>query len=79
MIPRHCLNQGILERLSKILADTSNGLTGSEVSHFLRQCGIEDISPSMTKWKRLYNAFVEYQNKAKYSNKIGTAGKYIVP
>lgn len=70
MTPRHCLNQGILERLSKILADTSNGLTGSEISHFLRQCGIEDISPSMTKWKRLYNAFAEYQNKAKCSNKI---------
>lgn len=28
---RYCLNQGILERISKILGDTSNGLTGSEI------------------------------------------------
>lgn len=27
---RYCLNQGILERISKILGDTSNGLTGSD-------------------------------------------------
>ena len=26
---RYCLNQGILERISKILRDTSNGLTES--------------------------------------------------
>lgn len=30
---RYCLNQGILERISKILGDTSNGLTGSEISY----------------------------------------------
>ena len=70
MIPRRCLNQGILERLSRILADTDYGLTGSEITLFLSQCDIEDMTPSMTKWKRLYNAFAEYQNKAKCSNKI---------
>lgn len=39
---RYCLNQGILERISKILGDTSNGLTGSEISYFLQQCNIKD-------------------------------------
>lgn len=67
---RHCLNQGILEQISKILGDTSNGLTGSEISYFLQQCEIKDITPEMTKWKRLYNAFVSVQNSDKCSNKI---------
>lgn len=48
---RYCLNQGILERISKILGDTSNGLTGSEISYFLQQCNIKDVTPEITKWK----------------------------
>ncbi len=68
--PRHCLSQGILERISKILGDTSNGLTGSEISYFLQQCEIYDVTPKMTKWKRLYNAFASVQNTNRCSNKI---------
>ena len=67
---RYCLNQGILERISKILGDTSNGLTGSEISYFLQQCNIKDVTPEITKWKRLYSALASVQNFDKCSNKI---------
>ena len=70
METRRCLNQGIIERISKILGDTNDGLTGSEIAHFLQQCNINDTSPAMTKWKRLYNALAMCQNKECCSNKI---------
>ena len=70
MESRRCLNQGIIERISKILGDTSEGLTGSEIAYFLEQCGVEDITPNLTKWKRLYSAFASVQNTERRSNKI---------
>jgi uncharacterized protein (TIGR02391 family) len=59
-----------LEIICKILADTNSGLSGSEIGHFLNQIDIKDVSPEMTKWKRLYNALVEYQNINKKGNKV---------
>ena len=41
-----------LEAIAKILADTSSGLTGSEIERLLRECKVEDIDPTNTKWKR---------------------------
>ena len=70
METRRCLNQGIIERISKILGDTNDGLTGSEIAHFLQQCNINDTAPTMTKWKRLYNALAMCQNIDGCSNKI---------
>lgn len=67
---RRCLSQGVLERISKIIGNTSDGLTGSEIGYFLSNCGLTDTDPSITKWKRLYNAFVYYQNDAHCSNLI---------
>ena len=49
MESRRCLNQGVLERISKIIGDTSDGLTGSEIAYFLKQCNIRDIAPDITK------------------------------
>ena len=37
-----------LEAISKVLADTSEGLTGSEIDHLLRNCGIPNPTPEMT-------------------------------
>ena len=65
-----CLNQGIIERISKILGDTSEGLTGSEIAYFLQQCEIEDVTPNITKWKRLYSAFATVQNTDKRPDRI---------
>lgn len=64
------IDGGVLEGISRILGDTNGGLTGPEIGKFLAEVGIQDIDSANTKWKRLFNAFVGYQNKAKISNNI---------
>ena len=59
-----------LEAISKVLADTSEGLTGSEIDHLLLNSSIPNPTPDMTKWKRLYNAFVEFQNEHQVGNHV---------
>jgi hypothetical protein len=59
-----------LEAISKVLADTTEGLTGSEIDHLLRNSNIQNPTPDMTKWKRLYNAFVEFQNEHQVGNHV---------
>lgn len=59
-----------LEAISRILGDTDTGLTGSEIGYLLQDCRIPDTSPDMTKWKRLFNAFVEFQNEHKIGNHV---------
>lgn len=59
-----------LTSICKILADTEDGLTGSEIGYLLQDCHVLDVSQEMTKWKRLFNAFVEYQNKRKFGNHV---------
>lgn len=48
-----------LEAIAAALADTSDGLKGWEIGHILSSLKMADPTPDMTKWKRLYNAFVE--------------------
>lgn len=67
---RRCFTQATLEGIAKILGDTSNGLTGSEIQYLLQQSQIEDIDSQNAKWKRLYSAFANYQNTHQCSNKI---------
>jgi uncharacterized protein (TIGR02391 family) len=59
-----------LTSIAKILADTSSGLTGSQIGHLLAECQVPDIDPSMTKWRRLFNAFVAFQNERQFGNHI---------
>jgi uncharacterized protein (TIGR02391 family) len=59
-----------LTSIAKILADTTEGLTNPEIKHLLRDIGIPDPTPTMTKWKRLYNAFVEFQNYRQFGNHV---------
>lgn len=66
------MDGSVIEGISRALGDTENGLTGSEIGKFLKEVGIEDTDPSITKWKRLYNAFVTFQNEKKVSNNILT-------
>lgn len=66
------IDSGTMEGLAKILADTGQGLTGTELSKFIPEAGLRDIDPSNTKWKRLYNSFADYQNRSKNSNNILT-------
>ncbi|HLO58624.1 MAG TPA: TIGR02391 family protein [Bacteroidales bacterium] len=64
------IDSGTLEALAKILADTGQGLTGTELSKFIPEAGLTDIDPTNTKWKRLYNSFANYQNQNHNSNSI---------
>ena len=54
--------QSELEAIAQALADTEDGLTGSEIGHILTSLKMADPTPDMTKWKRLHNAFVTRQN-----------------
>lgn len=64
------IDASILEGICKVLADTSNGLTGSELGKAILDAKMRDINPEMTKWKRLYNSCVDAQNKNECSNNI---------
>ncbi len=47
-----------IESICKTIADTNDGLTGSEIAKVLGDSRISDVDPLNTKWKRLYNAFI---------------------
>ena len=53
------LSQAEILAISKALADTEYGFTGSELEVLLKQYDFADENPTMTKYKRLYNSFVE--------------------
>ncbi len=57
-----------LESLCRVIADTTDGLTGGEILRILAECKIPDVTPEMTKWKRLFNALVEMQNQKGMGN-----------
>ncbi len=59
-----------LEAIARILADTDSGLTGSQIGYILQDCKIPDVNPEMTKWKRLFNAFIEWQNAHRCGNHV---------
>ena len=63
-------NQSQLMSIAHILGDTQEGLTGSEIDHLLKSSKIPNCDPKNTKWKRIYNAFVNIQNKHQNSNNI---------
>jgi hypothetical protein len=52
-----------LRAIADALADTTEGLTGSEISHLLSVCKMLDTDPQITRRHRLYNAFVHSQNE----------------
>lgn len=63
-------NSQHLEAICKVLADTQNGLTGQQISYILQDSKVEDIDPLNTKWKRLFNAIAEKQNKKQLGNHL---------
>lgn len=63
-------SQAVLENVCRIIGDTDTGLTGTQIGTYLAQEHIEDTDPTLTKWKRLYNAFANFQNKHQCSNNI---------
>ena len=59
-----------LEAICGIMADTNNGLTGSEIHTILARCNIPDINPNLTKRYRLFEALNSKQKEDKCSNNL---------
>lgn len=59
-----------LQAICDIIGDTGAGLTGSEMGRLLTQANIDDVSPSITKKHRLYNALSTKQRKDGCANNI---------
>jgi len=68
-IDRH-FSPAFIESISAVLGDTGEGLTGSEIGRFLSMVGIRDVEPGITKWKRLYAAFMYSRSTAGKDNPI---------
>ena len=66
------LSGNILEGIARIIGDTERGLTGSEIGRLLLQSKLKDIDSTNTKWKRIYNSFIDFQNKNHVANNIFT-------
>lgn len=65
-----CFEGPVLEAACKVLGDTANGLTGDEIGHLLVEIDIDDPDVDTTKWKRLYNALAQAQNKHQVGNHL---------
>ncbi|SRR6266581_1098016 len=65
-----CFDASHLEAACKVLADTTMGLKGEEIGYILKDMGIADPDPAMTKWKRLFNALVLTQNEHRVGNHL---------
>jgi uncharacterized protein (TIGR02391 family) len=59
-----------LQAICDILGDTSEGLTGSEISKLLCICNIPDLLPGSTKKYRLFEALNEKQKQDNCGNNI---------
>ena len=63
-------SRGELEAVCQVLADTDEGLTGSEIGSILGQVRVADVAPTMTKWKRLFNALAQKQNRTRSGDRV---------
>ena len=70
MAKQEPLKEEMIEGICKIIADTSMGLSGTEIGKLLADSKIPDTDPNLTKWKRLYNAFAHWQNNHQCSNNL---------
>lgn len=59
-----------LQAACQVLAETDRGLSGSEIDYILADCKIPNVSPKVTKWKRLFNALAAMQNKHHVGNHL---------
>ncbi|MFC0402946.1 hypothetical protein [Paraburkholderia rhizosphaerae] len=59
---------GTSMRPAKVLADTVHGLMGAQIERLLQEINVADVSPGITKWKRLFDALAEAQNRPQVGN-----------
>ena len=63
-------DETVLRKICDILGDTHAGLTGSEIGQILRDCGIDDPSPGITKRYRLFEALSRRQKLDRCGNNV---------
>lgn len=56
MAPIPAFDDTVLHSICNVLADTSEGLSGSEIGQLLRESNIDDPLPRVTKRDRLFEA-----------------------
>lgn len=59
-----------LQAACQVLADTVHGLTGTQIERLLQEINVADVSPGITKWKRLFNALAAAQNQHQVGNHL---------
>ncbi|CAN7515793.1 TIGR02391 family protein [Rhizobacter sp. LjRoot28] len=65
-----CFDSALLEAVCRVLADTSEGLTGPEIGAILADMAVADTHPAATKWKRLFNALACVQHQHQLGNHV---------
>ena len=70
LVPLKNFELATIESLSKILGDTSYGLSGSEITKYLGECNIPDPGINSTKWKRLYDSLSQKQKYDRCANNV---------
>ncbi|MDO3529587.1 TIGR02391 family protein [Ralstonia pseudosolanacearum] len=65
-----CFSHQQLESICRVLGDTANGFSGTEIGHLLANKGFDDPTPQLTKWQRLFNALAALQNRHGVGNHI---------
>lgn len=59
-----------LEAVCKVLGNNHYGLVSSEIGSLLQECGLNDVSRELTRWKRLYYSLAGAQNTYKVGNHV---------
>lgn len=64
------LNEELLQNLCSVVADTNDGITGSQIGKYLSMVNINDPFPDITKRDRLFEALKVKQKQDNCSNNI---------
>ena len=70
MAKQEPISEELLRGICQVIADTNMGLSGTEIGHLLANAEIKDTDPTITKWRRLFNAFANWQNRNRCANNI---------
>lgn len=65
-----CFEVSVVDSVCHVLGDTDDGLSGQEIGRILADMEVEDPTPSMTKWKRIFNALALQQNRHQVGNHL---------
>jgi len=71
-MPEPAWKLGILTGVAQVLADTQDGLNGTQIGQLLGRLHMEDPAAGITKWKRLEEAFIRRQNNDGHPQRIIT-------